>query len=218
MRRSPDSNSNWKPHRTPDGKPTSEIYECKIVVRALRELYGDTSVAEFGPLALKAARQKWVNEKRSRTECNRRVGMVKRIFKWAASEELAPQSVYHALATVTGLKMGRTVAHETDPIGPVEESVVDAILPFLNRHVRGLFEFQRLTGCRPGGACSIRRCDIETSGAIGMYTPPYHKATRPRISVGRLRATRPTPFHRPHRTGRTGDLRGPAVRPIRSPR
>jgi DNA polymerase V len=28
----------------------------------------------------------------------------------------------------------------------------------LTRHVRGLVEFQRLTGCRPGEACALRRC------------------------------------------------------------
>ena len=64
------------------------------MIRAVRELYADTPVAEFGPLALKAARQRWVNDGRSRTECNRRVGMIKRIFKWGVSEELAPPEVY----------------------------------------------------------------------------------------------------------------------------
>ncbi|MFO0803438.1 MAG: site-specific integrase [Gemmataceae bacterium] len=79
------------------------------------------------------------------------------------------------MATVAGLQRGRTDAKETEPIGPVEESVVDATLPYLNRHVRGLIEFQRLTGCRPGEACSIRRCDIDTGGDIWLYKPVHHK-------------------------------------------
>jgi len=164
-------------YRDADGRPTSEVFEVRVVIRALRELYADTPVAQFGPLALKAARQKWVNEKRSRTECNRRVGMVKRIFKWAASEELAPPAVYHALATVSGLQKGRTPAHETEPVGPVDDAVVDATLRFLGRHVRGLVEFQRLTGCRPGEACAIRRCDIDTEAAVWLYRPSRHKNT-----------------------------------------
>jgi integrase len=162
-------------YRGSDGKPTSEIYEVKVVIRALRELYADTPVAEFGPLALKAARQRWVNEDRARTECNRRVGIAKRIFKWAVSEELAPPEVYQAIATVTGLQKGRTSARETEPVGPVDDVVVDATLPHLNRHVRGLIEFQRLTGCRPGEACSVRLCDIETGGPVWLYRPPHHK-------------------------------------------
>lgn len=162
-------------YRTPDGRHTSEIYEVKIVIRALRELYGDTPVAAFGPLCVKAARQKWINDRRSRTECNRRVALIKRIFKWAVSEELAPPAVYHAVATVAGLQKGRTAARETDPVGPVDDAVVDATLPFLGRHVRGLVEFQRLTGCRPGEACAVRRCDIDTGGRIWLYKPPHHK-------------------------------------------
>jgi integrase len=124
---------------------------------------------------VKAARQQWINEGRSRTECNRRVGVIKRIFKWAVSEEIVEPAVYHALAAVTGLQKGRTQAREKEPVGPVDDAVVDATLPFLNRFVRGLVEFQRLTGCRPGEACAIRRCDIDTGGPIWLYRPPHHK-------------------------------------------
>jgi integrase len=162
-------------YRTANGKPTSEIYEVKIVIRALRNLYPEKIAADFGPLCVKAARQQWINEGRSRSECNRRVGMIKRIFKWAVSEELVPPTVYQALASVAGLQKGRTKARETEPVGPVDDDVVEATLPFLNRFVRGLVELQRLTGCRPGEACAIRRCDIDMSGAIWLYRPPHHK-------------------------------------------
>jgi site-specific recombinase XerD len=164
-----------KHYRLPDGEPTSEIYEVKVVVRALRELYADTSVAEFGPLCEKATRQRWVNDGRSRSACNRRVAMIKRIFKWAVSEQLAPPAVYQAVATVSGLQKGRTAARECDPILPVEDAVADATPPFLNRHVRGLVEFQRLTGCRPGEACIVRRCDLDTTRSPWLYTPARHK-------------------------------------------
>jgi len=162
-------------YRTPDGKPTSEIYEVRVVIRVLRELYANTPVSEFGPLCVKAARQRWVNEGRSRTECNRRVAITKRIFKWAVAEELVPPTVHQALATVTGLQKGRTAAREMPPVGPVEDSVVDATLPLLNRHIRGLVELQRLTGCRPGEACTVRLCDIDVGGTVWLYRPPHHK-------------------------------------------
>src|SRR5262249_6831161 len=84
-------------------------------------------------------------------------------------------SVYQAVATVAGLQKGRTKAHEMEPVRPVKDQVVEATLPFLNRYVRGLVEFQRLTGCRPGEACIVRRCDIDTGGAIWLYKPPHHK-------------------------------------------
>jgi integrase len=162
-------------YRGPDGQPTSEMYEIKIVLRVLKELYAGTPVASFGPLCVKAARQRWVNDGRSRTECNRRVAIIKRILKWAVSEELASPLVYQAIATVVGLQKGRTTARETEPIRPVDDAVVDATLPFLNRYVRGLVEFQRLTGCRPGEACVLRRCDIDTAGPRWIYRLLHHK-------------------------------------------
>jgi integrase len=162
-------------YRSPDGEPTSELYEIKIVIRVLRELYADTPVTEFGPLCVKTARQRWMNDGRSRSECNRRVAIIKRLFKWAVSEELASPLVFQAISTVSGLRRGRTTARETEPIRPVDDEVVEATLPFLNPHVRGLVEFQRLTGCRPGEACRLRRCDIDTSGPQWVYRPPHHK-------------------------------------------
>jgi integrase len=63
-------------------------------------------------------------------------------------------------------------------VGPVDDATVDATLPFLNRHVAGLVQFQRLTGCRPGEACRLRRCDIDmTGGEIWLYRPAHHKGT-----------------------------------------
>jgi integrase len=162
-------------YRRQDGTTTNEFDEYKIVARYVREVYGETPAAKFGPLALKAIRQKFIEAKWSRGFINQRVGRVRRIFKWAASEELVPAAIYQSLTTVTGLQRGRTAARETEPVEPVDDAVVDSTLPHLNRHVRGLVEFQRLTGCRPGEACAIRRCDIDTGGAIWLYKPPHHK-------------------------------------------
>jgi len=44
-------------YRDPDGKPTSKLTEFRLVIRKVRELYGDLPVAEFSPLKLKAVRQ-----------------------------------------------------------------------------------------------------------------------------------------------------------------
>jgi integrase len=162
-------------YRDADGKPTSTMHEIRIVLRAVRELYGSLPVAEFTPLRMKAAMAGWVTSGCSRTEVNRRLGIVKRILRWAASEELIPAAVYHGLTVVNGLKRGRTTAHETDPVEPVDDEVVDATLPHLSRPLVGLVEFQHLTGCRPGEACRVRRRDLDTGGAVWLYRPAEHK-------------------------------------------
>lgn len=56
----------------------------------LRQLYGFTRAAEFGPLALKTVRKAMADAGLSRGVCNARVNRVRRAFKWAASEELIP--------------------------------------------------------------------------------------------------------------------------------
>src|SRR5437764_151658 len=32
-----------------------------------------------------------------------------------------------------------------------------------------------MTGCRPGEACAVRRCDTDTGGPNWLYRPPHHK-------------------------------------------
>jgi integrase len=158
-----------------DGKPTDELRHVKTVIGYVFGLYAALPVTEFGPLALKAVREKFIGERWCRKTVNARVERVRRIFKWGVSEELVPPTVYQALATVSGLQRGRTTARETAPVEPVEDATIDATLPHLNRHVRGLVEFQRLTGCRPGEACRVRRRDLDMTGDVWLYKPVHHK-------------------------------------------
>src|SRR5262249_55403936 len=122
-----------------------------------------------------AVRQTWVSAGLARSEVNRRTNMARRIFRWAASEELIPATVPVALDTVEGLKKGRTLARETEPVEPVDPAVVAPTLPFVSRQVRGLIRFMSLTGCRPGEACRLRRCDIDTTGEVWLFRPGHHK-------------------------------------------
>ena len=56
----------------------------------------------------------------ARSVINKRIGMLKRMFRWAASHQLVPVTVYQALATVENLKAGRSRAkeHKTAYRGP----------------------------------------------------------------------------------------------------
>ena len=44
-----------------DGEPSSEVHNIKLAIRPLLKLYGHTPARDFGPLALKAVRQDWVD-------------------------------------------------------------------------------------------------------------------------------------------------------------
>src|SRR5262249_54986833 len=112
-------------HRHADGTPTGEQDNYKDSLRPLRELYGHTLARDFGPLALKAVRQKMIDSGLSRGVINQRVGKIKRCFKWGVSEQLVSSSVYEALRTVAGLQAGRSAARECPPVEPVPLEVVE---------------------------------------------------------------------------------------------
>jgi uncharacterized protein (TIGR02996 family) len=162
-------------YRTPDGKPTTEIGELKWSLRYVRELYGHTPAAEFGPKALAAVRQHMIGLNWCRTLINKRIDRVKRVFKWAASEELVPVTVYQALRTLAGLKKGRTEARESKPIKPVDPAHVTATLPFLTPHLQCMVRLHRLTGMRPGEVCQLRLGEVDRAGDVWVYRPAQHK-------------------------------------------
>jgi integrase len=130
---------------------------------------------EFGPLRLKAAREKMIQAGLSRNVVNKHVGRIKRIFKWGAENELLSGSVSHALAAVSGLRKGRSEARETEPVKPVPDQPVEAVKPFVSPQVWAMVELQRLTGMRPGEARIMRGCDLDMTGTLWEYRPVAHK-------------------------------------------
>ena len=85
-----------------DGDDVSkEVVNFKLALRPVKQLYGHTAAEQFGPLSLKAIRQHMIDvQDLCRKEVNKRIGRIKRVFKWAASEELIPSSIFEGLRTV----------------------------------------------------------------------------------------------------------------------
>jgi len=162
-----------------DGHDVSkEVVNYKLALRPLKQLYGHTAAEQFGPLALKALRQHMIDAQNlCRKEVNKRIGRIKRLFKWAASEELVPASVFEGLRTVEGLRVGRTTARENPPVRPVDDATVEATLPFVSPQVRAMIQLQRLTGMRPGEVTIMRPCDIDRSDDVWVYRPTRHKTS-----------------------------------------
>lgn len=99
-------------YRRKDGTPTGEAENIRNAIGYLRALYDHFPARDFGPLQLKAVRQRMLEARPKdkplcRTGVNRRVGMIVRFFKWAAAEGLVPTSVWMGLKAVEGLKRGR---------------------------------------------------------------------------------------------------------------
>ena len=163
-----------------NGKPSTHMPRLKAAIRTIRDLYGSTPAESFGPLAIRAIQQKMVATGAARRYINQHTDHIKRMFKWGVSIELLPPTVYQAIATVPGLKAGRTRARESKPVLPVSDEVVDATLSFLPPVVADMVRFQRLTGARPGEVCQLRPCDLERSASYGrvriIYVGPKAQA------------------------------------------
>ena len=157
------------------GKPTSQMHSIRQALRVLQERYGHRPPEEVGPLALKSVRAQMIELGWSRKTINKYVHIIKSVFKWAAENELVPGHVYHALASVSGLRKGRSDARETEPVKPVPESDIEAVLPHVTPQLRTMIELQRLTGMRPGEVVAMRGRDLDTTGKIWTYTPESHK-------------------------------------------
>jgi integrase len=171
-------------YRVDDG-PNHELANMEFALRPLELLYGAELVKDFGPRKLKAVRQITItgyigaNGKAyaglSRKNINHRIGRIKRVFKWAVSEELAPAGLAHALDSLSSLRMGRSDAYERPRIKPVSLETVEATLPYLPPHVADMVRVQRLTAARPGEICILRPCDVDRSKPLWEYRPAKHK-------------------------------------------
>lgn len=166
----------------------SSLYSIKVALRVVRELYGSSPAATFGPNALRIVRESMIHGKPegarprepwARKTVNTRIGNIQRMFRWAASRELIDAGIYHALQTLPPLKRGRSLAVDHDPVKPVPREMVDAVRPFLSRQVAALIDLQLLTGARPGELLRLRACDIDTASRSGVwvYRPKEHKNT-----------------------------------------
>jgi integrase len=176
-------------YRRPDGTKTKELSDIRLSCRPLKELYGHTAAKDFGPLALKALREamiggSWMTDKQkvqqgkrgkpiawSRKLVNQRIGRLRRIFRWAVSEQLLAASLYEALRSVEGLQRGRCLARETESVKPVPAAFVEATLPFLRPPVAAMAKLQLLAGMRPGEVVIMRALDIDMTGKIWLYRP-----------------------------------------------
>ena len=72
------------------GRITSQVHIVRQTLRQLRELYGSTPAADFGPLAIRGDSVAADRPGLARKTINHLVSTIKRVFKWGVSQELFP--------------------------------------------------------------------------------------------------------------------------------
>jgi integrase len=172
----PDDTAKVNAAGVPVTELTGEVVNFQQVLRVLRKLYESTPAADFGPLKVQVVLEAMIQRDWSRTNINRHLSRLKHVFKWAASKELIPGSVYESVRTVPGLKMFRTNAREMDKKKPVPTELIAPVRQAVSSHVRGMIDLQLACGARPGEICGMRIGQIDMSNpSLWVYRPPYHK-------------------------------------------
>lgn len=163
-------------YRRPDGQATGEAQQVAYTAKPLLQLYRELPVSGFSVHCLKRVREAMVASGLSRKTVNQRVWRIKRMFRWAAEEELVTPEVLASLSVLRSLQEGRTEAPETDAVRAVSEEHFRAVLPHLRTPVRAMVQLQWLTGARPGEVREFRLAYLnQQDEPVWLYTPPQHK-------------------------------------------
>jgi integrase len=162
-------------YRRPDGTPTGEANNIRGALKHVCMMYRAVPVCEFGPMKLKAVRQRMIDRGVVRTNINRHIARVKQMVKWGVENEMIQAGVHMALSTVRGLRPGRSAAVESEPVMPVPQGDIDAALPYMTPTVQAMVRLQLLTGMRPSEARAMCCKDIDQTGTVWVYTPQEHK-------------------------------------------
>jgi integrase len=162
------------------GQRHQSVYEAAYAARELNHAHATARVAEFGPRAFKAIRDRMVREGRSRQWANRMMNAIRRCFRWGVGEELVPGDRLEALAAVDGLRHG--AAPEAPPRRAADPEAVESVVRWLEAEghagAAALVRFLRATGCRPGEACRAKWCEFTLGGEMPHYRPTTHQTAR----------------------------------------
>jgi len=162
-------------HYVKNGKPTSEIHCLKAATDPLFEVYGFTAVDEFGPLMLKAVRQKFVEQGWVRESCNKGVNRIRLVFKWGVENEMVHPTTLQKLQAVAALLKGRTEAHDNAPRAAVDDSRIETVKNLVRSLVKDLIELQRLCGARSGELLKLTTGMIDRTGDVWKADINDHK-------------------------------------------
>ena len=167
-----------------NGKPTAEIHRVKAALRMVRREAARKRAADFRLVDLERVRTRYIdhrygtnNEKRyTRPIINAYVGIIGRMFRWAASRGHVPAAKWYELRALEPLKKGRFDVPEGGEKQPVPVADVLWTLPHLETNAANLIRFLGLMGCRDETATIARAGDFIIDARLGrIYRPEWHK-------------------------------------------
>ena len=140
--------------------------KIRLALKAVREMYGETPAAKFGPTAFKAIRLKMIESGLSITTIRDRMGVIRRMVAWGVENEMFPADALQRIQAVAGLRTGRDGVKASRRVKPVSEEHIQAILPHVSPTIRAMIELQALTGARPGSSACSSGATPRSRGAL----------------------------------------------------
>lgn len=165
----------WAAQEYPTGQNGGQRSSFKYALRPVAELYLERDAESFGPMELRAVRQRMIDAGLARTLINQRVRFIRQVWRWAVGRALIPPAVLDGLRAVEPLRVGARGVRETEPVRPVPLEVVEATIAHASPPVAAMIRLQLFTGMRPGEVVQLRPVDVDTTGPTWWFKPARHK-------------------------------------------
>tara|TARA_Y100001933_G_scaffold262971_1_gene322723 strand:+ start:68447 stop:69583 length:1137 start_codon:yes stop_codon:yes gene_type:complete len=169
-------------YRDEDGKQTTEVRNIHYTLTFYNNLYGEEPLHSLGPIQLRDFQVEMIKQDKARTLINKMCEHIRRMVRWAVSEELLDSRVLYAIESVTAIKKGRSPKKGTPPARESEKVVAAPLLAinkakqFLPHTVCAMIDLQMLTAMRPQDVCGMRLIDIDMSDHdVWIYEPDKFK-------------------------------------------
>jgi integrase len=162
-------------YRRKDGTPTGERDNIDHATRLLVALHGRLAADALDSGHLKQLQTAMIEADLSRSTINKRINIIKRMYRWAVPEKLVPASSGAAVCATLSLRLGRTAAREPRQIQPADAASVDATIACLPLRLWRMVMVHRLAGLRSTELCIMRPCDIDRTADVWIYTPAWSK-------------------------------------------
>lgn len=174
-----------------------------LAFRPVLRLYGDLPAARFGVDELEAVQaamacgtwQKPDDRQRaldrgdpldwSRRVVNRRIVRVRTGWRWLERRKFVPPGSWAALSVVRPLRKGDRRARELPRRLACEESDLMLVLDCLHEPIRTMLDLENLTGMRPAEVRTMRKGEVDCTGAVWVYRPGGHKMDHLEDDCGR---------------------------------
>ncbi len=161
----------------PSGGHTSTYTVIEMALRGVLKLYGNVPAVQFGPNALRAVRQTWIDRGNAIATINSYANAVRGMFKWGVANEMIPLETHAALCRLAGLRRGRGVGKDPKQRIPAPAAAVELVIPHLPRQLQAVVRLLLYTGARPSEVLNLKRGDIDITGDVWVAIIREHKTS-----------------------------------------